>query len=81
VYHYGGVNIVQNKDLRPLILKGPIFEELRSFKWQQLVPIKDSVEEYAIRWNKSEGEDLDTLSEWIKSIGKLLKIPYSSFVG
>jgi hypothetical protein len=33
----------------------------------------DSVEEYAKRWTKSEGEELDTLSEWIKSVRKLLK--------
>jgi hypothetical protein len=33
----------------------------------------DSVEEYARRWTKSEGEELDTLSEWIKNIRKLLK--------
>ena len=33
----------------------------------------DSVEEYARRWTKSEGEEFDTLSEWIKSIRKLLK--------
>jgi hypothetical protein len=35
--------------------------------------IMDSVEEYARRWTKSEGEELDTLSELIKSIRKLLK--------
>jgi hypothetical protein len=28
---------------------------------------------YARSWEKSEGEELDTLSEWIKSIRKLLK--------
>jgi hypothetical protein len=33
----------------------------------------DSVEENAGRWTKSEGEELDTLSEWIKSIRKLFK--------
>jgi hypothetical protein len=33
----------------------------------------NSVEEYARRGTKSEGEELDTLSEWIKSIRKLLK--------
>jgi hypothetical protein len=33
----------------------------------------DSVEEYARRWAKSEGVELDTLSEWIISIRKLLK--------
>jgi hypothetical protein len=33
----------------------------------------DSGEEYARRWTKSEEEELDTLSAWIKSIRKLLK--------
>jgi hypothetical protein len=31
------------------------------------------VEEYARRWTKSEGEELDALSEWIKSIKRFLK--------
>ena len=35
--------------------------------------IMNSVEEYARRWTKSEGEELETLSEWIKSIRSLLK--------
>jgi hypothetical protein len=33
----------------------------------------DSVEEYTRYSTKSEGEELGTLSEWIKSIRKLLK--------
>jgi hypothetical protein len=33
----------------------------------------DSVEEYARRWTKSEGEELNTLSKWIISIRKVLK--------
>jgi hypothetical protein len=28
----------------------------------------ESVEDYAIRWEKSEKEELDFLSEWVKSI-------------
>jgi hypothetical protein len=57
----GDVNIVQNEDLRSLILKDPKFREPRSFKWRQnFVSIMDSVEEYARRWAKSEGEELDT---------------------
>jgi hypothetical protein len=43
--------------------------------------IMDSVEEYARRWTKSEGEELDTLSEWVKKYSKIIKIRYSSFVG
>jgi hypothetical protein len=33
----------------------------------------DSVEEYARLSTKYEGQELDALSEWIKSIQKLLK--------
>jgi hypothetical protein len=33
----------------------------------------DSVEEYARRWTESEEEEIGTLSEWFKSIRKLLK--------
>ena len=35
--------------------------------------IMNSMEEYARRWTKSEREELDTLSEWIKTIRNLLK--------
>ena len=70
----GDINIVQSEDLKSLILKGPKFREPRSFKWRQnFMTIMNSVEEYARRWTKSEGEELDTLSEWIKSIRSLLK--------
>jgi hypothetical protein len=66
------VIIVQNEDLKSIILKEP-----RSSKWRQnFVFIMDSVEEYGIyarRWTKSKGEELDNLSEWIRSIQKLLK--------
>jgi hypothetical protein len=58
------VEIVQNEDLRSLILKGPKFQEPHSFKWRQnFVSIMDSVEEYARRWTEFEGEELDTLYE------------------
>ena len=33
----------------------------------------DACEAYARRWAKKEGVELDTLSEWIKSIGDVLK--------
>jgi hypothetical protein len=33
--------------------------------------IINSLEEYVRCWTKSEGEETDTLSEWIKSIRKL----------
>jgi hypothetical protein len=43
----GNVNIVR-KELKSLTLKGPIFRDPRSFKWQQnSTSIMDSVEDYA----------------------------------
>ena len=70
----GDVNIVENEDLRSLISKGPKFREPRSFNWRQnFISIMNSVEDYARRWVKYEKEELDTLSEWIKSIRRILK--------
>jgi hypothetical protein len=71
----GDVNIVQiENDLGYLILKGPKFGDPSSVKWHHTVMyLMDCMEEYSIPWTKSEGEKLDTLSEWIKSIFKLLK--------
>jgi hypothetical protein len=34
----------------------------------------DSVEDYARQWAKREKEDLDTLSEWVKSVRSLMQI-------
>jgi hypothetical protein len=41
----------------------------------------DSVEEYARRLTKSEGEELDALSEWIKSIRRVLKSRFHHLSG
>jgi hypothetical protein len=41
----------------------------------------DSVEECARRWAKSEREELDTLSEWIKNIRKVLKTRIHNLAG
>jgi hypothetical protein len=70
----GDVNIVRHEELMSLILKGPKFRVPRSFKWQQnFISIMDYVEDYARRWAKSEKEELDSLSEWVKSIRAILK--------
>ena len=34
----------------------------------------DFVEDYARQWAKREKEDLDTLSEWVKSVRSLIQI-------
>ena len=56
------------------------YAQMPCIKWRQnFVSIMDSVEEYARRWTKSEGEELDTLMD--QKYSEIIKIPYSSFIG
>jgi len=41
----------------------------------------DSVEDYARQWAKREKEDLDTLSEWVKSVRSLIQIRITKLSG
>ena len=53
--------------------EGPKYREPRSFTWKQnSTLILDSVEEYARRWAKKEDMEVDTLSEWVKSVMSLV---------
>jgi hypothetical protein len=63
-----------DEDLKSLIRKDPKFREPRSFNWRQnFASSKNAVEDYAKRWAKRENEELDTLSECVKSIREILK--------
>ena len=69
----GDLNIIRNDKLRDLLRKGPKYREPVSFSWHQNFDIiMDACEAYARWWAKKDVE-LDTLSEWIKSIGDVLK--------
>ena len=57
------------------------YREPRSFTWKQNSKlILDSVEEYAQRWAKKEDVEVDTLSEWVKSVMSLVnrRVSYSA---
>ena len=70
----GDLNIVCNEKLRDLLRKGPKYREPAPFTWRQNFKIiMDACEDYARRWAKKEDVDIDTLSEWIKSIRDVLK--------
>ena len=70
----GDLSIVQNDKLRDLLRKGPKFREPVSFSWHQNFDIiMDACEAYARQWAKKEDVELDTLSEWIKSVGEVVK--------
>ena len=68
------LNIVRNEKLRDLSRKGPKFMEPVSFSWHQNFDIiMDACEMYAKQWAKKDDVELDTLSEWIKSIWDVVK--------
>ena len=68
------LNIVDNTCLRDLISKGPKYREPQKFSWKyNFKLIMESVEDYARSWAKQEEVELDTLSEWVKSIKHQLK--------
>ena len=70
----GDLNIVRNDKLRDLLRKGRKYREPVSFSWHQRFDIiMDACKTYARRWAKKEDVEFDTLSEWIKSIGDVLK--------
>ena len=70
----GDFNIVRNDKLRDLLRKGPKYREPVSFSWHQNFNIiMIACETYGRHRAKKEDIELDTLSEWIKSIGDMLK--------
>ena len=62
--------------LRDILSKGPKCREPTTliFSWKyNFKLVMDSMENYARRWAKQEEVELDSMSEWIKSIRHLLK--------
>ena len=71
----GDLKIINNTSLREVFAKGPKYREPKSINWKHNFKIlMDSVEDYARQWEKREKEDLDTLSEWAKSVRLLIQI-------
>ena len=71
----GDFNIISNTSLLELFAKGSKYCEPKSIDWKHNFKIlMDSVEDYARQWAKREKQDLDTLSEWVKSVVSLIQI-------
>jgi hypothetical protein len=71
----GDLKIINNTSIRDLFTKGPKYREPKSINRKHNFKIlMDSVEDYARQWTKHEKEDVDTLSEWAKSVRSLKQI-------
>jgi hypothetical protein len=67
--------MINNASLREVFAKGPKYRESKSLNWKHNFKIlMDSVEDYVRQWEKRENEDLDALSEWVKSVRSLMQI-------
>jgi hypothetical protein len=56
-------------------LYGHTYREPKSINWKHNFEIPmDSVVDYARHWEKREKENIDTLSEWMKSMRLLIQI-------
>jgi hypothetical protein len=71
----GNLKIINNTFLREVFAKVPKYREPKSINWKHNFKIlMDSVEHYAGTWAKPKKEDLDTLSELVKSVRSLIQI-------
>ena len=78
----GDLNVVTDLSLRNVLAKGPKYREPKSINWKHNFKIlMDSVEDYARQWAKREKEDVDTLSEWVKTVRSLIQIRINKLVG
>jgi len=69
----GDLNIFNNTSLRNVFAKESKYREPKSINWKHNFKIlMDFVEDYARQWPKREKKNLDTLSEWIKSVKSLI---------
>ena len=74
IYITGNLDIINNTQLRDLISKRPKYRESPSFTWKyNFKLVMDAIEDYARTWAKQEDVEIDTLSEWSKSIRTLVK--------
>ena len=71
----GDLKIINNTSLQEVFAKGPTYREPKSINWKHNFKIlMDFVQDYDRQWAKREKEDLDTLSEWVKSVRSLIQI-------
>ena len=78
----GDLKIINNTSPRDMFAKGPKYREPKSINWKYNFKIlMDSVEGYIRQWAKHEKEDLDTLSEWVKSVRSLIQIRIKKLSG
>jgi hypothetical protein len=76
------LKIIKDTSQRDVFAKGPKYREHKSINWKHNFKIlMDSVEDYTRQWSKREKEDLDTHSEWVKSVRSLIQIRIKKLSG
>ena len=64
-----------NENLREILVKYPKYREPRSITWENnFILLMDSVEDYTRKGTKREKEEVDSFSEWFKTVRTLIQI-------
>ena len=80
----GDHKVINKTSLREVFDKGTKYREPKFINWKHSFSIlMDSVEDYArkLQWAKREQEDLDTPSEWVKSVRSFIQIRIKKLSG
>ena len=61
----GNLRIVDDRQLRQLLIKGPSYREQNNINWNKIKSILlDSIRAYKVQWAKREHFDVRMLNEW-----------------
>ena len=69
----GDLNIITDKKLRQLLMKGPNYREQNNINWDVCIKIcKKAVKECKVKWAKSERVDVRVLIDWEQTVFSLI---------
>ena len=70
----GNLRIVDDRQIRQLLIKGPSYREQNNINWNKIKSILlDSIRAYKVQWAKREHFDVRMLNEWHSKINECIK--------
>ena len=70
----GNLNIVKNRHIRKLLMKGPSYREQRNINWNKVeILCMEAICKYRVRWAKKENVDVRVLADWEHEVGAFIR--------
>jgi hypothetical protein len=71
----GNLNIIKNRHIRKLLVKGPSYREQNNVNWNKVQSILlDAVRKYKVNWARKEHVDVRLLNEWHHKINQCILV-------